>query len=251
MSGKVWLVGAGPGDPDLITVKGSECLKKAEVLVYDKLINSVFLTYPSSECILVNVGKESNHHPVPQEEINKILIQYAKEGKRVVRLKCGDPFVFGRGGEEVEALLDAGCDFEVVPGVTSAIGGLASAGIPITHRDHASSFHIVTGHSRSDKDNDPIDWQALAKLDGTLVILMGVGNLPNICHSLSTYGKSQETPVAIVMNASFPDQRVVTGTLSTIVEIAKTEKVKAPALIVFGEVVSLLNHPCLKGGAHG
>lgn len=241
MAGKVWLVGAGPGDISLITVKGMECIKHADVLVYDRLVNPELLTFAPEHCEQINVGKESDHHPIPQQEINQILADHAKAGKKVVRLKSGDPYVFGRGGEEAQLLVEQQVPFEVVPGVTSAIGGLTYAGIPVTHRDYASSFHVVTGHLRADKEKDPINWQALAQLPGTIVILMGVSNLANITEELMQYGKSADTPVGIIMWASRANQRVVTGTLSTIVQVAKEQKVKPPALIVIGEVVGLHN----------
>lgn len=241
MAGKVWLVGAGPGDISLITVKGMECIKHADVLVYDRLVNPELLTFAPEHCEQINVGKESDHHPIPQQEINQILADHAKAGKKVVRLKSGDPYVFGRGGEEAQLLVEQQVPFEVVPGVTSAIGGLTYAGIPVTHRDYASSFHVVTGHLRADKEKDPINWQALAKLPGTIVILMGVSNLANITEELMQHGKSADTPVGIIMWASRANQRVVTGTLSTIVQVAKEQKVKPPALIVIGEVVGLHN----------
>lgn len=241
MAGKVWLVGAGPGDISLITVKGMECIKHADVLVYDRLVNPELLTFAPEHCEQINVGKESDHHPIPQQQINQILADHAKAGKKVVRLKSGDPYVFGRGGEEAQLLVEQQVPFEVVPGVTSAIGGLTYAGIPVTHRDYASSFHVVTGHLRADKEKDPINWQALAQLQGTIVILMGVSNLANITEELMQYGKSADTPVGIIMWASRANQRVVTGTLSTIVQVAKEQKVKPPALIVIGEVVGLHN----------
>ncbi|WP_434778303.1 uroporphyrinogen-III C-methyltransferase [Neisseria sp. Ec49-e6-T10] len=235
--GKVWLVGAGPGDVSLITVKGMDCIKYADVLVYDRLVNPELLTFRSETCELINVGKQCDHHPIPQSEINQILVREAKLGKKVTRLKSGDPYVFGRGGEEAEELAKENIPFEVVPGVTSAIGGLAYAGIPVTHRDHASSFHVVTGHLRDGKD--PLNWQALAALDGTLVILMGVSNLDYICEQLIKYGRPANTPVGIVMWASRANQRTVTGTLATMAQIAKEQEVKPPALIVVGDVVTL------------
>lgn len=241
MTGKVWLVGAGPGDISLITVKGMECIKHADVLVYDRLVNPELLAFAPKHCVQLDVGKESDHHPIPQHQINQILADHAKAGKKVVRLKSGDPYVFGRGGEEAQLLVEQKVPFEVVPGVTSAIGGLTYAGIPVTHRDYASSFHVVTGHLRADKEKDPINWQALAQLQGTIVVLMGVTNLLNITQQLIQYGKSDDTPVGIIMWASRDNQRVVTGTLGTIVQIAEQQQVKPPALIVIGEVVSLHN----------
>lgn len=241
MTGKVWLVGAGPGDISLITVKGLECIKHADVLVYDRLVNPKLFDFAPEGCLQLDVGKESDHHPIPQREINQILADYAKAGKNVVRLKSGDPYVFGRGGEEAQLLSEQKVPFEVVPGVTSAIGGLTYAGIPVTHRDYASSFHVVTGHLRADKAKDPINWKALAQLEGTIVVLMGVSNLTNIAQELVEHGKSVDTPVGIIMWASRENQRIVTGTLGNIVQVAKEQKVKPPALIVIGEVVSLHN----------
>ena len=239
MTGKVWLVGAGPGDSSLITVKGLNCIKQADVIVYDRLVNPELLDFVSESCERANVGKQSDHHPIPQWQINQILVRYAKDGKNVVRLKSGDPYVFGRGGEEVQALVDENIAFEVVPGVTSAIGGLACAGIPVTHRDYASSFHVITGHLRSDKRKEPVNWQAIAGLEGTIVILMGVANLPNITEELMMYGKAADTPVGIVMWASRDNQRVITGTLQNITQIAQEQNAKPPALIVIGDVVKL------------
>lgn len=238
-TGKVWLVGAGPGDVSLITIKGMDCIKNADVLVYDRLVNPELLTFAKANCEMIDVGKKCDHHPIPQKDINQILADHAKQGKMVTRLKSGDPYVFGRGGEEAQLLVKENVPFEVVPGVTSAIGGLTYAGIPVTHRDHASSFHVVTGHLRGDKTKAPINWGAMAKLDGTIVILMGVTNLPNITKELIENGRDIDTPVGIVMWASRDNQRVVTGTLGNIVEVAKEQKVKAPALIVIGEVVNL------------
>ncbi|TKI08060.1 uroporphyrinogen-III C-methyltransferase [Martelella alba] len=237
MSGKVWLVGAGPGDPELMTVKGMQCLRQAEVLVYDRLVNPLLLHEAPAECRLMDVGKRADHHPIPQERINAILIEQAGLGRRVVRLKGGDPFVFGRGGEEAEALIRAGIACEVVPGITSAIGGLARAGIPVTHRDYASSFHVITGHLRD--GNDPHDWRLLAQLEGTLIILMGMSRLADICRQLISHGRDADTPAAVVMNASRPDQRMVLATLDTLPERSARAGLGAPALIVIGAVASL------------
>lgn len=235
--GKVWLVGAGPGDASLITVKGLHCIRHAEVLVHDRLVNPELIASAPADCKIINVGKTPNHHPVPQDEINSILVEYASAGKNVVRLKGGDPFVFGRGGEEAEALALLGLDFEVIPGISSSIGGLAYAGIPVTHRDHASSFHVVTGHMC--QNNEPQNWQALAALSGTLVILMGMARLTEISQLLISYGKSPATPAAVVMNASQPRQQVAIGTLATLPEQAARLKLSPPALIVIGDVVNL------------
>ena len=237
MAGKVWLVGAGPGDPGLMTVKGMQCLRQADAVVYDRLVNPLLLQETAAGCLLIDVGKRADHHPIPQDRINAILIEQAGLGRNVVRLKGGDPFVFGRGGEEAEALVKSGISCEVIPGITSAIGGLARAGIPVTHRDFASSFHVITGHLRDGKD--PHDWQLLAQLEGTLVILMGMSRLAEICRQLMRHGRDADTPAAVVMNASHPDQRMVLATLATLARQSEQAGLRAPALIVIGAVASL------------
>lgn len=237
MAGKVWLVGAGPGDASLITVKGLDCIRHADCLVYDRLVHPDLLSYAGDDCELINVGKNPNHHPIPQPEINKILIEQAQMGRQVVRLKSGDPYVFGRGGEEAEDLAKLGLDFEVVPGISSSIGGLAYAGIPVTHRDYSSSFHVITGHLQDGKD--PHNWQALAALNGTLIILMGMSQIEQICHKLIENGRLSTTPAAVIMWASRDNQRMVTGTLQNLAEETRRQGLGAPALIVIGEVVSL------------
>lgn len=237
MTGKVWLVGAGPGDPGLMTVKGMECLRQSDVVVYDRLVNPLLLQEAPAHCVRIDVGKRAESHPIPQGKINAILIEQATLGRNVVRLKGGDPFVFGRGGEEAEALARAGIVYDVVPGITSAIGGLARAGIPVTHRDFASSFHVITGHLRDGKD--PHNWQILAQLDGTLVILMGMSRLADICRELMAHGRRPDTPAAVIMNASRPEQRVVLATLATLAEQSARAGLAAPSLIVIGEVASL------------
>lgn len=237
MTGKVWLVGAGPGDASLITVKGLNCIRQADCIVYDRLVNPELLTFASEKCELINVGKNPNHHPIPQHDINQILIEQAQKGRQVVRLKSGDPYVFGRGAEEAEELVKLGLAFEVVPGISSAIGGLAYAGIPVTHREYASSFHVITGHLQEGKD--PHNWQALAALNGTLVILMGVSQLEQICQKLIVNGRTPETPAAAVMWASRQDQKIVISMLSDLAEQAEAQGIHAPALIVVGDVVNL------------
>lgn len=240
MKGKVYLVGAGPGDYKLITLKGLECIRKADVIVYDRLANINYLKEAKKGCEFINVGKESSHHLLPQDQINRLIADKALEGKIVTRLKGGDPYVFGRGGEEGELLQAENIDFEVVPGVTSAIGGLCYAGIPITHRDHASSFHVITGHLRKDgKENPDINWNALANMKGTLVFLMGVSNLKNISDNLIKEGMAKDTPVAFVSWATRYNQRVVTATLENAYEVAVREEVKPPTLIAVGTVVNL------------
>lgn len=238
MTGKVYLIGAGPGDYKLLTLKGKECLEEADVIVYDRLANEEYLGLGKASCEYINVGKASSNHTMPQDEINELLARKAKEGKVVARLKGGDPYVFGRGGEEGEYLFDRGIPFEVIPGITSAIGGLCYAGIPITHRECASSFHVITGHLK-DGSKDEINWEALAGLKGTLVFLMGISNLEKITKNLLKAGKAKETPVGLVSWATRYNQSVVTGTLETIYEKALEGKVKPPTLIVVGEVVNL------------
>jgi uroporphyrinogen III methyltransferase/synthase len=231
----VYLVGAGPGDPGLLTLRGLECLQKAEVVVHDRLANHQLLAY-ATQAEFIDVGKQPDHHPVPQASINAILVEEARKGKIVVRLKGGDPFVFGRGGEEAQALVEAGIPFEVVPGVTSAIAVPAYAGIPVTHRSIACSVAFVTGHCASSKPLD-INWQALAQGVDTLVFLMGVHSLPIIVTSLIDAGSSPETPVALIEQGTLPEQKMVVGTLANILE--KAAEIKPPAIIIVGEVVSL------------
>lgn len=237
MKGKVFLVGAGPGDYKLLTLKGLECVKKADVIVYDRLANDKILKWAKKDCEFIYVGKKSKYHTKTQDEINEIIAEEALSGKVVTRLKGGDPYVFGRGGEEGEFLLQKGVDFEVVPGITSAIGGLCYAGIPITHRDFASSFHVITGHLKEEEKE--LNWNALAKLEGTLVFLMGIANLQSICSNLIKEGKDSKTPVAIVNWAARPYQKVVSGTLENIYDIAMEANIQPPSLIVVGGVVSL------------
>lgn len=238
MKGKVYLVGAGPGDYGLLTLKGLECIKKADIIVYDRLANEDYLKEAKEGCEYIYVGKVSSNHTLTQDEINDVIMQEAAKGKIVTRLKGGDPYVFGRGGEEGEYLLQHNIPFEVVPGITSAIGGLCYAGIPITHRDYTSSFHVVTGHLKDD-ENTSINWSALAQMGGTIVFLMGVSNLTKICSNLVAEGMNKETSVAVINWATRPNQKVVTGNLETISEIVVREKLTSPSLIVVGEVVKL------------
>jgi uroporphyrinogen III methyltransferase / synthase len=236
LTGKVYLVGAGPGDPGLMTVRGLELLRRADVLVYDQLVNPALLEEARSTAVRIYVGKKAGCHCIAQEEINEVLIRYGRQGYEVVRLKGGDPFVFGRGGEEAEALADADIPFVVVPGVSSAIAAPAYAGIPLTHRKFASSFAVVTGHEAR-KTQSSVDWKKLATAVDTLVILMGLHNLPAIVAKLTAYGRSPETPVALVRWGTTPEQQTVIGTLADIVE--KSALLKAPVLIVVGDVVNL------------
>jgi len=234
-SGIVYLVGAGPGDPGLLTVRGLEYLQKADVVVHDRLANPQLLSYaPQAE--LIDVGKQPDHHPIPQERINAILVEQACQGKVVVRLKGGDPFVFGRGGEEAQALVEARIPFEVVPGVTSAIAVPAYAGIPVTQRETACSVAFITGHCACSKPLD-LNWVALAQGVDTLVFLMGVHNLGLIVASLLGAGRPPETPVALIEQGTLPEQKVVVGFLADILE--KAAGINPPAIIIVGEVVSL------------
>lgn len=237
--GKVFLVGAGPGDPGLITVKGLRCIGEADVVIYDRLVAPELLERARPGAELVYVGKASSEHTVPQDEINAILVARAKEGKVIVRLKGGDPFVFGRGGEEAEALVEAGVPFEVIPGVTSAIAVPAYAGIPVTHREYNSTMAIITGREDPTKESSRIPWSSLAKCIGTLVFLMGVKNLPNIVEQLIANGRSADTPVAIISWGTGPKQRTLIGTLADIVRKSVDADFHPPAVIVVGEVVAL------------
>lgn len=196
--GKVYLVGAGPGDPKLITVYGVECIQKADVIAYDRLINKELLKYAKKDATLIFCGKLPGKHELIQEQINDLLVKHALNGKVVTRLKGGDPFVFGRGGEEAEVLARHAIPYEVVPGITSGISAPAYAGIPVTHRDYATSFAVVTGHGRAEKGTDHINWSALAQGIDTIAFYMGIGNLPQICKNLIKNGKNTETPVAII-----------------------------------------------------
>jgi uroporphyrinogen III methyltransferase/synthase len=237
--GKVFLVGAGPGDPGLITVKGAKCIAKADVIVYDYLASPTLLAHANPDAEMIYVGKKGGDHTLPQDGINALIVEKAKHENAVVRLKGGDPFIFGRGGEEAEVLIDAGIPFEVVPGVTAAIGASAYAGIPLTHRDYTSDVAFVTGHEDPTKAESSINWIALATGIGTLVFFMGVKNLPTIAAKLIANGRSAETPVAIIRWGTTPRQKTVTGTLASIVDKTQRAGIKAPAIIIVGDVVNL------------
>ena len=238
-NGKVYLIGAGPGDIKLITVKGLECIQKADVIVYDRLANPRLLSYRRPDAELIYVGKSPDRHTLTQEEINQVLVEEGLKGKIVARLKGGDPYVFGRGGEEGEELRKAGVAFEEVPGITSAISVPAYAGIPITHRDFTSTFTVITGHEEPGKETSNINWPRLAKDPGTLVFLMGVGNLPQIVEKLIANGKDGKTPIALIRWGTRPEQQVVTGTLENIVAVVEQAGLKSPAIIIIGQVVTL------------
>lgn len=237
-TGKVWLVGAGTGDLGLFSIKGMEVLQEAEVVVYDALVSLEVLAYLPKEAEWINVGKRSNNHLVPQEEINQILLRKAKEGKRVVRLKGGDPFVFGRGGEELELLSKEGIPFEIVPGITSSIAVPAYNGIPVTHRDYTSSFHVITGHKKQNGVLD-INFKALVQLNATLVFLMGVSALETICNSLIEAGMDSDMPAAILERGTTFGQRRAVATVGTLKEEADKAAIKSPAVIVIGKVCAL------------
>jgi uroporphyrinogen III methyltransferase/synthase len=233
-TGIVYIVGGGPGDPGLITVKGLECLRRADVVLYDRLVASELLEAAAPHAELIDVGKEPKRHRRSQDEINSLLIEKAYEGKIVVRLKGGDPFVFGRGGEECQALAEAGTRYEVVPGVSSAIAVPAYAGIPVTQRGLTTAFTVVAGHTGG-SDSD-IDWDGISRI-GTIIFLMGVEHLPEIVAQLVAHGRLPDTPVALIREGTTQSQLVVVGTLEDIVE--KTREVRPPAVLVVGEVVRL------------
>lgn len=236
---QVYLVGAGPGDPGLMTVRALELVQRADVLVYDRLVSPLIIEQAPPTCELVYVGKSPDHHTLPQHEINALLVEKAAPGRSVVRLKGGDPFVFGRGGEEAEELQAHGIPFAVVPGVTSCIAAPAYAGIPVTHRGMASSFTVITGHEDPSKLASSVQWEQVAQLKGTLVFLMGMKNLPVIAESLMAYGMPGDTPAAVVERGAWPAQRVVVGCLDTIAADVAERGLANPAVIVVGEVAAL------------
>lgn len=237
--GKVWLVGAGPGDRNLVTQRCLSCIREADAVVYDSLATDALLNEARRDAELIYAGKRASSHYLRQEETNALLIRMAKEGKRVVRLKGGDPFIFGRGAEEAQELLEAGIEYEIVPGVSSCYGAPAYAGIPVTHRDYASSFHVITGHEGSHKEKNVLDYATLAKEEGTLVFLMGLKNLPHIAASLIGHGKDPNTPAAVIQEGTTGRQKVAEGTLQDIAEKAEHAGIRTPAITVVGETVSL------------
>lgn len=236
--GKVWLVGAGPGDSGLFTLKGFAVLQQADTIVYDNLVGSGVLAMIPTGTEMIDVGKKAGNHPVPQNEINEILLEKAVEGKKVVRLKGGDPFLFGRGGEELELLTREGIAFEIVPGITSAIAVPAYSGIPVTHRDYTSSVHIITGHTKKD-NRDATDYPALVRLNGTLVFLMGVSAMERICKGLLDAGMDPAMPAAVLERGTTSKQRRIVATLETLTEEARKAEIGTPAVIVVGKVCSL------------
>lgn len=238
-NGRVYLIGAGPGDPGLLTIKGKKILEKADAVVYDHLVGDRILAFVNPRAELIYVGKISGQHALTQDKINELLVEKASQGKAVARLKGGDPFLFGRGGEEALFVRENGIEFEVVPGVTSAIAVPAYAGIPVTHRDATSSFAVITGHEKPGKTASSVKWKEIANGVGTLVFLMGVENLGFITFKLIENGRDPNTPVALVRWGTLPEQEVLTGTLENIVEKVKESSFKPPAIIIVGEVVDL------------
>jgi uroporphyrinogen III methyltransferase/synthase len=238
-AGKVYLVGAGPGDLGLVTLRAKECIERADVVLYDHLANPQMLAWGRDDAEIIYAGKSAGNHAMPQEEINRLLVEKGRAGKQVVRLKGGDPFLFGRGAEEAQALFEAGVEFELVPGITSAIAGPAYAGIPVTHRAQNSHVTIFTGHEDPGKSESAIDFAALAKLGGTQVMLMGVEKLAAISSAMMSNGVRRDLPVALVRWASTGRQRTLTGTVEDIAQRAKDADFSAPAIAIFGDVVSL------------
>ena len=238
-SSKVYLVGAGPGDPGLITVRGAQCIEKADVILYDRLVNPWVLQNRKESCELIWVGKAPNRHALEQDEINRLLVEKAREGKTVVRLKGGDPYVFGRGGEEALALADAGIEFEVVPGVTAATGSAAYAGIPVTHRGISATLMIATGHEDPAKAEGIVDWVRVGAAGGTVAAYMGVKNLAAVAGGLMKGGMPPDTPACVIQEGTWACQRTIVGTVATIAGLAAKEGIEPPAVTILGEVVRL------------
>jgi uroporphyrin-III C-methyltransferase/precorrin-2 dehydrogenase/sirohydrochlorin ferrochelatase len=237
---QVFLVGGGPGDPDLLTIKALKIMQTADVIVYDALITDEILSLCRQDAEYISVGKKAGNHTLPQEQINQLLVDLAKTGKVICRLKGGDPYIYGRGGEEAQLLAKNNIAYQVIPGITAAAACSAAVGIPLTHRDYAQSLQFVTGHLKKATDtSSDTNWQSLASANQTLVIYMGIIQSPEIKSQLIKHGRAADTPVAIIEKGTRPDQRVVIGTLNTLDELVQTHQIGSPALIIVGEVVNL------------
>lgn len=247
--GEVALVGAGPGDPELLTLKAWRLIHSAQVVLYDRLVSPEILALIPESAEKIHVGKQRSNHTLPQDQINQRLVDLARQGRKVVRLKGGDPFIFGRGGEEIETLADAGIRFQVVPGITAASGCAAYAGIPLTHRDYAQSVRFITGHLKDDTCDLP--WSDFVQNNQTLVFYMGLVGLPIICRQLIAHGMNKVMPVALVSKGTTPDQKVIVGNLNTIVDMVEGGDVQPPTLVIVGDVVSLRSRLDWVGAVEG